>query len=189
MHGPNFHNPPPDIIDGEPEWEVKEIMGLRKFERKKKLQYHVQWKGYSTFHNFWKPAKSVYAPELIKSFESQQKDKKRGMSNELLLSSPRVISINNIMVSHDSSYNDLGTALMEQAAINIMQAAQKEAQDRHISVESSPQSSHSFDIEGQVGICSNLRRSSMPYVPATPTETLTTEQTSSEELSLYIPPP
>jgi hypothetical protein len=93
------------------------------------------------------------------------------------------------MVSHDSSYNDLGTALMEQAAINIMQAAQEGARDGHISVESSPRSSHSFDIKEQVGIHSNPQRNSMPYIPATPTETLTTKQMSSEEPPLYVPPP
>jgi hypothetical protein len=25
-HGPNFEHPPPDIIDGEPEWEVEKII-------------------------------------------------------------------------------------------------------------------------------------------------------------------
>jgi hypothetical protein len=127
IHGPNYHDPPPDIINGEPKWYMKEIMGMRRFGRKKKLQYRVRWKGYSAFHDFWELAENVHAPELIKDFKNQQRDKKRGMSNEPLPLSPRVISINNIMVSCNSSYNDLGTALMEQAAINIMQAAQKGA--------------------------------------------------------------
>jgi hypothetical protein len=123
MHGPNYHNPPPDVINGEPEWEVEEIMGSRKFGKKKKLQYCVRWKGYSTSHNSREPAENVHAPELIKDFENWQRDKRRGMSDKSLPSSPRVISINNIMVSCNSSYNNLGTTLMEQAAINIMQAA------------------------------------------------------------------
>ncbi len=30
-HGPNYHKPPPDVIKGKPEWEVKQIMGARHF--------------------------------------------------------------------------------------------------------------------------------------------------------------
>ncbi len=38
-HGPNYHKPPPDIIEGEPEWEVEQIMGVRCFRQTKQLQY------------------------------------------------------------------------------------------------------------------------------------------------------
>ena len=37
QHGPNFVEPPPDIIEGEPEWEVKQILAVRHFRRTKKL--------------------------------------------------------------------------------------------------------------------------------------------------------
>ena len=50
MHGPNYHNPPPDVIDGEPKWEVEEIMGSRRFGRKKKLQYCIVSDGKGTLH-------------------------------------------------------------------------------------------------------------------------------------------
>jgi hypothetical protein len=42
-HGPNFLEPPPDLIDGEEEWEVEEILGDWQYRRKQ--QYLVQWKG------------------------------------------------------------------------------------------------------------------------------------------------
>jgi hypothetical protein len=29
VHGPNYPQPPPDIIDGEPEWEIERIIGHR----------------------------------------------------------------------------------------------------------------------------------------------------------------
>ncbi len=32
-HGPNYHEPPPDVIEGEPEWEVEQIVGARHFGR------------------------------------------------------------------------------------------------------------------------------------------------------------
>jgi hypothetical protein len=31
MHGPNYVEPPPDIIEGEPEWEVEQILDTRTF--------------------------------------------------------------------------------------------------------------------------------------------------------------
>ena len=33
LHGPNFTKPPPDLINGEEEYEVKEILQSRKFGR------------------------------------------------------------------------------------------------------------------------------------------------------------
>jgi len=32
-HGPNYHEPPPDVIEGKPEWEVEQIVGARCFGR------------------------------------------------------------------------------------------------------------------------------------------------------------
>jgi hypothetical protein len=31
MHGPNYVEPPPDIIEGKPEWEVEQILDTRVF--------------------------------------------------------------------------------------------------------------------------------------------------------------
>jgi hypothetical protein len=39
-HSPNFLELPPDILDGEPEWEVEKLMGHRQFWNKE--QYLVQ---------------------------------------------------------------------------------------------------------------------------------------------------
>ena len=39
QHGPNFLEPPPEIIEGEPEWEVDQIIKERTFGRWKKKQY------------------------------------------------------------------------------------------------------------------------------------------------------
>ncbi len=38
-HGPNYYEPPPDIIEGEPEWEVEQIIGARCFGWSRRLQY------------------------------------------------------------------------------------------------------------------------------------------------------
>ena len=40
-HGPNWIELPPDIIEGEPEWEVEQVLQSRRFGRTKKKQYLV----------------------------------------------------------------------------------------------------------------------------------------------------
>jgi len=42
QHGPNFIEPPPDIIEGEEEWEVEQIIKERTYRRWKKKQYLVR---------------------------------------------------------------------------------------------------------------------------------------------------
>jgi hypothetical protein len=46
-HGKNFLEPPPDLINDKPEYEVEEVLASRRHRRWKKLQYLLQWKGYS----------------------------------------------------------------------------------------------------------------------------------------------
>src|SRR6266436_5661466 len=69
-HGPNFTRPPPDLIDGEEEYEVERIVAHRQFGRSKRLQYLIKWKGYPESDNTWEPADQVHAPELIKHYQS-----------------------------------------------------------------------------------------------------------------------
>jgi hypothetical protein len=52
-HGPNFKHPPPDLIEGEEEYEVDQIMDSRKHGREGALQYLVKWKGYPDSENQW----------------------------------------------------------------------------------------------------------------------------------------
>jgi hypothetical protein len=46
-HGTNHNLPPPKVIKGEAEYEVKAIIGYHFFSRRCKLQYLIRWKGYS----------------------------------------------------------------------------------------------------------------------------------------------
>jgi len=69
------------------------------------------------------------------------------MSNEPLPSSPTLLAINSIMVSRSSSVNDLGTALVENAALQVMQAAQDDQnKGDHISVLSGSPAHSSYSI-------------------------------------------
>jgi len=67
-HGPNYHEPPPDIIEGEPEWEVEQIMGARCSGQARQLQYRVRWTGYSDTHDTWETADDVHTLQLTAEF-------------------------------------------------------------------------------------------------------------------------
>ena len=67
-HGVNFHQPPPEMVDGEEEYEVQAIMGHRFFGKGRKLQYLVRWKGYSAADDTWEAADQVFAPQLLEAY-------------------------------------------------------------------------------------------------------------------------
>jgi hypothetical protein len=70
-HGPNFSRPPPDMIEGEAEYEVESIVAHRHFGRGKKLHYLIKWKGYPASDNTWEPEKNIHAPDLVLRYRQQ----------------------------------------------------------------------------------------------------------------------
>ena len=66
LNGQSYQEPAPDLIDGQPEWEVESILRVRR--RRNQLQYLVHWKGFSEAHDSWEPAKDVHADELVQEF-------------------------------------------------------------------------------------------------------------------------
>ena len=71
IHGPNFIEPPPDLIDGEEEYEVEAILDSRRSGRGHKLQYLIKWKGYSDTENQWVDAKDIHADQLLAQFKKR----------------------------------------------------------------------------------------------------------------------
>jgi hypothetical protein len=76
LHGPNFHEPPLEIVEGDPEFEVEQIVGSRRVGKKKTLQYKIHWKGYSPAHDSWEPATQVHALDLIEEFQKIRSSQK-----------------------------------------------------------------------------------------------------------------
>jgi hypothetical protein len=77
LHGPNFSQPPPDLINGEEEYEVEKIIDMKQKGRGCKTHYLIKWKGYPTSDNSWEPEDSVNAKELIREYQTRR-NKARG---------------------------------------------------------------------------------------------------------------
>ena len=81
-YGINFQEPPPDLIEGEEEWEVEQI--LNEWKQGQTQQYLICWKGYSSAHDSWELITGINAPDLIVEFQKRkagvkqiQKDQQR----------------------------------------------------------------------------------------------------------------
>jgi Integrase zinc binding domain/Chromo (CHRromatin Organisation MOdifier) domain len=69
-HGLNFTRPPPELIDGEAQYEVEAIRSHRYFGKNKRLQYLLKWKGYPEADNTWESEDQLNTPDLLKSYKS-----------------------------------------------------------------------------------------------------------------------
>ena len=58
-----LHPPLLEIIDGEEEWIVEEILNSKVINWK--FRYLVKWEGYGIKHNSWEPQNNIHAPDLI----------------------------------------------------------------------------------------------------------------------------
>ena len=68
-HGPNFLEPPLDLINGKEEWEIEKILGHQTYWKKK--QYLIRWKGYMLAHDSWADESGLHAPELLADYKKQ----------------------------------------------------------------------------------------------------------------------
>ena len=74
FHGLNFAQPPPDLINGEEEYEVEQILDARRHGRGCKVQYLIKWKGYPNLDNQWVNWDDLHAEEALKDFRKRQPD-------------------------------------------------------------------------------------------------------------------
>ena len=69
--GPRTNPPPlPEIIKGEEEWIVEEILDSKMMNRK--LHYLVKWEGFGIEHNSWEPWDNVHTPEQVVEFHQKK---------------------------------------------------------------------------------------------------------------------
>ena len=70
VYGEAYPQPPPDLIEGEEEYEVEDIIADRTHRRIR--QYLIKWKGYPSSENTWVNAKDLHAPELLKDYHDSK---------------------------------------------------------------------------------------------------------------------
>jgi hypothetical protein len=75
-HRPSLQRPPPDVMpDGEEEWEVERVVGVRtrRYGRSSRKEYLVLWKGYPDHEKSWEPAAHLAnARDKIREFETRR---------------------------------------------------------------------------------------------------------------------
>ena len=57
VHGKNFPAPPPDLIDGEEEYEIEKI--IRHHGTPSSRSFLIRWKGYSAEEDSWVPERDL----------------------------------------------------------------------------------------------------------------------------------
>jgi hypothetical protein len=67
-YGPVDVRPPPEVIEGEEEYEIESIIKAQRRGPKRVLSYLVKWKGYPDSENSWVKQGDLHAPELLKEF-------------------------------------------------------------------------------------------------------------------------
>ncbi|KAJ8454593.1 hypothetical protein ONZ51_g12939 [Trametes cubensis] len=72
-HGPNYTRPPPDLINGEEEYEVEAIVGHK--TTRGGIRYQIKWKGYSSAENTWEPESALIpnAKEILQQYKKAKK--------------------------------------------------------------------------------------------------------------------
>jgi hypothetical protein len=74
MHGPNFTQPTPELVDGEEEYSIEKILDSRHFGRRRRLQYLVKWEGYLDAENMWVDKDDVFADDKVREFKASNPD-------------------------------------------------------------------------------------------------------------------
>jgi Chromo (CHRromatin Organisation MOdifier) domain len=107
-HGPNFTEPPPELIEDQEEYEVEQVLASRLYGRWKKLQYLIHWKGYSHAHDSWMPATDVHTPDLVQTFHQ---DNPRALGPEAYIRTLGTTATPQLMSSHLPTNSTLPTSL------------------------------------------------------------------------------
>jgi len=76
-YGPNFAQPPPEIVGGEEGYyKIEKILQSCPTRNYRSTEYLVHWKGYTDADRTWVPAKELtHAKELVQEFLLRQKPK------------------------------------------------------------------------------------------------------------------
>ena len=68
VHGANYPEPPLELIEGEEEYIVDQILNSRQHGKGKQLQFLIHWEGYSATHDSWEPVTEVHVPVKVEEY-------------------------------------------------------------------------------------------------------------------------
>jgi hypothetical protein len=106
LHGPNFTEAPPDLVEGHKEWEVDNMLASRHNSKKKMLQYLVRWKGFSEAHNSWELKRNLSNASLkMKEFHDKNPKAIRRMvinPQEVAMESPPLPDISSLCTQFEN---------------------------------------------------------------------------------------
>jgi hypothetical protein len=88
MHGPNFTQPTPELIDGEEEFSIEKILDSWHFGRRWQLQYLVKWEGYPDADNMWVDKDDVFADDKFWEFKASNPNAATHIRSTSLTKSP-----------------------------------------------------------------------------------------------------
>ena len=72
IHGVNDEELPPDLVEGQQEWEIEKITRHRR--KGNQWQYFIKWKGYPTSDNSWEPETNLEnARDLLQEYKDKHK--------------------------------------------------------------------------------------------------------------------
>ena len=102
-HGPNYPEPPLELIDDQPEYKVEQVLGSCQVGCYRKLQYLLRWKGYSAAHDSWEAAAETNCPDLVQEFYVANPAAIRGAQETYM--NPSEINYDNIPSSPINPHN------------------------------------------------------------------------------------
>src|SRR6266568_3829129 len=87
-HRQNFIKPPPDLIDGQEEYEVEAIIAHR--QKGHQMEYLIKWKGYASSDQTWEPETNVSnVEEILEEYKRMHEiNDKTSIHSDHPLSSP-----------------------------------------------------------------------------------------------------
>jgi hypothetical protein len=85
-HGPNFTQPPPDIVEGEEDhYEVETVLDARPTPNRRGIQYLIKWVGYPNSENSWIPVSGMkHASKLVQEFHLRHPNAPKPPNNSML---------------------------------------------------------------------------------------------------------
>jgi hypothetical protein len=106
MHGPNFTQPTPELIDGEEEYTVEKILDSRHFGRRRCLQYLVKWEGYPDADNMWVDKDDVFADDKVREFKTSNPDSATHIRSTSVAKSPHppTSTLSHLLHQHARTY-------------------------------------------------------------------------------------